>query len=435
MATDALPLAARMRPKTLDDVVGQEHILAPDKLLYRSIRADRLGSIILYGPPGTGKTSIAMVIANETKARFTQLNATTSGKKDMETAVKAAQTAQEHGRKTILFVDEIHRFNKAQQDYLLPFVEEGVVTLIGATTENPYFEVNPALVSRSIIFNLKPVTAEEMKPVIRRALSDPDRGLGSRNLSLEPEAETMIAEQANGDVRNALSVLEMAALNADGDTVSVDNVKAVIQKPHLQYDKDGDMHYDTISAFIKSMRGSDPDAVLYYLARMIESGEDPKFIARRIMIHACEDVGAADPMAIVVATAVSLCVERIGMPEGRIPLAMAATYIAMAPKSNAAAAGIDAALDYVKRHPSNDVPDHLRDAHYKSAKKLGHGVDYKYPHDFPGHWVDQQYLPDSVREFFYKNFHMGYEAAQAKYLNELRVAASKPAEPSQERRT
>ena len=435
MATDALPLAARMRPKTLDDVVGQEHILAPDKLLYRSIRADRLGSIILYGPPGTGKTSIAMVIANETKARFTQLNATTSGKKDMETAVKAAQTAQEHGRKTILFVDEIHRFNKAQQDYLLPFVEEGVVTLIGATTENPYFEVNPALVSRSIIFNLKPVTAEEMKPVIRRALSDPDRGLGSRNLSLEPEAEAMIAEQANGDVRNALSVLEMAALNADGDTVSVDNVKAVIQKPHLQYDKDGDMHYDTISAFIKSMRGSDPDAVLYYLARMIESGEDPKFIARRIMIHACEDVGAADPMAIVVATAVSLCVERIGMPEGRIPLAMAATYIAMAPKSNAAAAGIDAALDYVKRHPSNDVPDHLRDAHYKSAKKLGHGVDYKYPHDFPGHWVDQQYLPDSVREFFYKNFHMGYEAAQAKYLNELRVAASKPAEPSQERRT
>ena len=404
MATDALPLAARMRPKTLDDVVGQEHILAPDKLLYRSIRADRLGSIILYGPPGTGKTSIAMVIANETKARFTQLNATTSGKKDMETAVKAAQTAQEHGRKTILFVDEIHRFNKAQQDYLLPFVEEGVVTLIGATTENPYFEVNPALVSRSIIFNLKPVTAEEMKPVIRRALSDPDRGLGSRNLSLEPEAETMIAEQANGDVRNALSVLEMAALNADGDTVSVDNVKAVIQKPHLQYDKDGDMHYDTISAFIKSMRGSDPDAVLYYLARMIESGEDPKFIARRIMIHACEDVGAADPMAIVVATAVSLCVERIGMPEGRIPLAMAATYIAMAPKSNAAAAGIDAALDYVKRHPSNDVPDHLRDAHYKSAKKLGHGVDYKYPHDFPGHWVDQQYLPDALRGRVYYEY-------------------------------
>ena len=430
------PLASRLRPTDLDHYYGQRHILAPGSMLRRMVEADRVSSMILYGPPGTGKTSLASVIANTTSARFIQINATTAGKKDMQEAVtEAQQHLARNGMKTILFVDEIHRFNKAQQDYLLPFVEEGVVTLIGATTENPYFEVNPALVSRSIIFNLKPVTAEEMKPVIRRALSDPDRGLGSRNLSLEPEAETMIAEQANGDVRNALSVLEMAALNADGDTVSVDNVKAVIQKPHLQYDKDGDMHYDTISAFIKSMRGSDPDAVLYYLARMIESGEDPKFIARRIMIHACEDVGAADPMAIVVATAVSLCVERIGMPEGRIPLAMAATYIAMAPKSNAAAAGIDAALDYVKRHPSNDVPDHLRDAHYKSAKKLGHGVDYKYPHDFPGHWVDQQYLPDSVREFFYKNFHMGYEAAQAKYLNELRVAASKPAEPSQERRT
>ena len=430
------PLADHMRPQTLDEIIGQQHILAPGALLYRMIKADMLSSIVLYGPPGTGKTTIASVIAHTTNMDFYQVNATTSGKADMKTVTSGAQQLwEEENRGTILFIDEIHRFNKAQQDYLLPFVEEGVVTLIGATTENPYFEVNPALVSRSIIFNLKPVTAEEMKPVIRRALSDPDRGLGSRNLSLEPEAETMIAEQANGDVRNALSVLEMAALNADGDTVSVDNVKAVIQKPHLQYDKDGDMHYDTISAFIKSMRGSDPDAVLYYLARMIESGEDPKFIARRIMIHACEDVGAADPMAIVVATAVSLCVERIGMPEGRIPLAMAATYIAMAPKSNAAAAGIDAALDYVKRHPSNDVPDHLRDAHYKSAKKLGHGVDYKYPHDFPGHWVDQQYLPDSVREFFYKNFHMGYEAAQAKYLNELRVAASKPAEPSQERRT
>ena len=393
-------------------------------------------SFILWGPPGVGKTTLARIVATQLERPFFTLSAVTSGVKEVREVIESARKQRFFdARPPFLFIDEIHRFNKAQQDYLLPFVEEGVVTLIGATTENPYFEVNPALVSRSIIFNLKPVTAEEMKPVIRRALSDPDRGLGSRNLSLEPEAEAMIAEQANGDVRNALSVLEMAALNADGDTVSVDNVKAVIQKPHLQYDKDGDMHYDTISAFIKSMRGSDPDAVLYYLARMIESGEDPKFIARRIMIHACEDVGAADPMAIVVATAVSLCVERIGMPEGRIPLAMAATYIAMAPKSNAAAAGIDAALDYVKRHPSNDVPDHLRDAHYKSAKKLGHGVDYKYPHDFPGHWVDQQYLPDSVREFFYKNFHMGYEAAQAKYLNELRVAASKPAEPSQERRT
>ena len=414
------PLAVRMRPETIDEIAGQSHILYPGSLLDKMIRTDTLQSIVLYGPPGTGKTTIARVVANTTKAGFEKINAVQAGKKDIEAVCAKARKAMDAGGRTILFIDEIHRFNKAQQDYLLPFVEEGVVVLIGATTENPYFEVNPALVSRSIIFNLKPVDAEEMKPVIRRALLDKERGLGDQDLSIEPEAEAMIAEQANGDVRNALSVLEMAALNAEDGLIRTGDVKAVIQKPHLQYDKDGDMHYDTVSAFIKSMRGSDPDAVLYYLARMIESGEDPKFIARRIMIHACEDVGNADPMAIVVATAVSLCVERIGMPEGRIPLAMAATYIAMAPKSNAACAGIDAAMDYVRKHPSNDVPDHLRDAHYKSAKKLSHGVDYKYPHDFPGHWVPQQYLPDSVREFFYQNFHMGYESTQAEYQNDVR---------------
>ncbi len=324
------------------------------------------------------------------------------------------------GEKTILFVDEIHRFNKAQQDYLLPFVEEGVVTLIGATTENPYFEVNPAINSRSTIFQLKPVTADDIKVLLRRTMADADKGLGASGLTLDDTALAMIAEQANGDARTALNVLEMAALNTNTSIITDEDVKAVIQKPHLQYDKDGDMHYDTISAFIKSMRGSDPDAVLYYLARMIEAGEDPKFIARRIMVHACEDVGCADPMAIVVTTAVSLCVERIGMPEGRIPLAMAAVYVAMAPKSNSMAAGIDAALAYLKDHPFNDVPDAMRDNHYKSASKLGHGIGYLYPHDFPYHWIPQRYLPDAVKEFFYQNSHMGYEQKQADYQNDIR---------------
>ena len=416
-----IPLAERLRPRTADEYIGQEHLMGKNGVFRKFFETGNVPSFILWGPPGVGKTTLARIVATQLERPFFTLSAVTSGVKEVREVIESARKQRFFdARPPFLFIDEIHRFNKAQQDYLLPFVEEGVVTLIGATTENPYFEVNPALVSRSIIFNLKPVTAEEMKPVIRRALSDPDRGLGSRNLSLEPEAEAMIAEQANGDVRNALSVLEMAALNADGDTVSVDNVKAVIQKPHLQYDKDGDMHYDTISAFIKSMRGSDPDAVLYYLARMIEAGEDPKFIARRIMIHACEDVGCADPMAIVVATAVSLCVERIGMPEGRIPLAMAAVYVAMAPKSNSMAAGIDAALAYLKEHPSNDVPDAMRDNHYKSASKLGHGIGYLYPHDFPYHWIPQRYLPDAVKEFFYQNSHMGYEQKQADYQNDIR---------------
>lgn len=413
------PLALRMRPRNLDEIAGQAHCVGPGSLLRKMVESDTLQSILLYGPPGTGKTTIASVIANATKADFKQLNAVSSGKKDIETVCSAAKKAQEKDpdARTVLFIDEIHRFNKAQQDFLLPFVEQGVVTLIGATTENPFFEVNPALVSRSVLFELTPVPKGDIESLLDRAMSDAERGLGSSGKTLLPDARSMLAEQANGDVRTALSMLETACLQSGAAEITTDDVDAVIQRPHLRYDKDGDMHYDTISAFIKSMRGSDPDAVLYYLARMITAGEDPKFIARRIMVHAAEDVGCADPMALCVATAAAQAVERVGLPEGRIILAEAAVYVAMAPKSNAMAAGIDAAMEYVRQHPSDDVPDHLKDAHYKSAKKLGHGVGYQYPHDFPGHWVPQQYLPASVTERFYKNSHVGHEQSQADYQN------------------
>lgn len=413
------PLAIRMRPRTLDEIAGQQQCIGPGSLLYKMIKADTLQSILLYGPPGTGKTTIASVIASATKADFKQINAVASGKKDIEVVCSAAKKAMEAdpGHRTILFIDEIHRFNKAQQDYLLPFVEQGVVTLVGATTENPFFEVNPALVSRSVLVQLKPVDAEDIGTVLDRAMSDAERGLAGSGKTLDPDARAMIAEQANGDVRTALSILETAHLQADGASITVQDVDAVIQHPHLRYDKDGDMHYDTVSAFIKSMRGSDPDAVLYYLARLITAGEDPKFIARRIMIHAAEDVGCADPMALCVAVSASQAVERIGMPEGQIILAEAALYVAMAPKSNSASAGIAEAMEYVRKHPSDDVPDHLKDAHYKSAKKLGHGVGYLYPHDFPTHWVPQRYLPKSVMERFYRNSHLGHEREQADYQN------------------
>ena len=415
------PLAMRMRPKTVDEIVGQSHILNKDGLLYKMIANDAMHSILLYGPPGTGKTTIANVIAKTTKANFEQLNAVAAGKKDIENVcTKARKDLDANGTRTILFIDEIHRFNKAQQDYLLPFVEQGTVILIGATTENPYFEVNPALVSRSVLFELKPIEKDDIKSLITRALNDKDKGLGLKQQTIDDDALELLAEQANGDVRHALSLLELASLNASQQNITSDDVKAVIQKPHIHYDKDGDKHYDTISAFIKSMRGSDPDAVLYYLAKMIESGEDPKFIARRIMICASEDVSNADPMAILVATEASLAVERIGMPEGRIILAQAALYVALAPKSNSAITGIDAALEYVRKHPSNDEPDYLKDAHYKSAAKLGHGVGYLYPHDYNNHYVFQQYLPDSVKEHFYHNSHIGYEQKQADYINGIR---------------
>lgn len=416
------PLAIRMRPTQIDEVVGQTHILNPDSLLYKMIQNDTLSSILLYGPPGTGKTTIANVIAATTHADFQEINAVAAGKKDIEKVCDNAKKIwNETQTKTILFIDEIHRFNKAQQDYLLPFVENGTVTLIGATTENPYFEVNPALVSRSILYELKPIETDDIKTLLIRALNDKDKGLGDKNQTINDDALQILAEQANGDTRHALSLLEMASLSArDNNPITIDDVKAVVQKPHIHYDKDGDNHYDTISAFIKSMRGSDPDAVLYYLARMLEAGEDPKFIARRIMIAASEDVSNADPMAIIIATNAALAVERIGMPEGRIILAQAALYIAMAPKSNSAITGIDRAMNYIKQHPSNEIPDILKDAHYKSAAKLGHGTGYLYPHDYPGHWCRQKYLPDSVKEYFYENSHNGYEQVQADYQNQLR---------------
>ena len=415
------PLAVRMRPQTIDDILGQQHIIGPDTPLYKFIKEDKIPSILFYGPPGTGKTTIANVIAKMTKSDFQKVNAVAAGKKDLEAVCTKAKKQLENGIKTILFIDEIHRFNKSQQDYLLPFVEDGTIILIGATTENPFFEVNGALISRLKIFELKPIGPSDIRNLLVKALSDSINGLGERKQNITEDALDFIVEQSNGDARNALSILDYASAYAgDNNDITDEHVSAITQKAMLRYDKDGDMHYDTISAFIKSMRGSDPDAVLYYLARMIQAGEDPKFIARRIMIHAAEDVGNADPMALVLATNASLAAERIGFPEAQIILAQAATYVAMAPKSNTACRGISEAMEYVKNHPSNEVPNHLKDAHYKGAAKLGHGTDYLYPHDFPDHWVPQNYLPDGVDAQFYHNSHMGYEKIQAEYQNKIR---------------
>lgn len=410
------PLANRMRPKTIEDVVGQEHILGKDKLLYRSIKADRISSLIFYGPPGTGKTTLAQVIANTTKADFREMNATCAGKKDMEDAVKHAQDILGmSGRRTILFIDEIHRFNKGQQDYLLPFVENGTIILIGATTENPYFEVNRALISRSMVLELKPLDREDIITILKHAISDADNGLGKEKMSIDDDALVFLADMCNGDARSALNALEIAFLTTDRDAdgsihIDVDVASSCIQKRILGYDKDGDNHYDTISAFIKSMRGSDPDATVYYLARMLYAGEDVKFIARRIMICASEDVSNADPQAIVIATAASQAVERIGMPEARIILAQAAIYVACAPKSNSSITAIDAAMNSVKNEPMGQIPPYLKDAHYSGAKELGRGLTYKYPHNYPDHYVEQQYLPDAVKDRkFYEPSDSGYE--------------------------
>ncbi len=410
------PLAARMRPKTLDEVVGQQHIIGKDKLLYRAISADKLSSIILYGPPGTGKTTLAKVIANTTKAEFMQINATTSGKKDMEEVVaKAKDNLGMYGKKTILFIDEIHRFNKGQQDYLLPFVEDGTLVLIGATTENPYFEVNGALLSRSVIFELRPLTPEDITKLIDRALTDEENGLGSYRAVMDEDAKAFLADLADGDARHALNAVELGVLTTQrsGDGlihITKEVAEECIQKKVARYDKDGDNHYDTISAFIKSMRGSDPDAAVYYLARMLNAGEDPKFIARRMMICASEDVGNADPQAIQVAVAASLAVERIGMPEGQIILSQCASYIATAPKSNSSCNAIMDANRAVRETGNLPIPTHLQDAHYKSSAKLGHGIGYQYSHDFPNHYVEQQYLPDGlVGTTFYDPGDLGYE--------------------------
>ena len=410
------PLAARMRPTTLDEVVGQKHIIGKDKLLYRAIKADKLGSVIFYGPPGTGKTTLAKVIANTTSARFEQINATVAGKKDMEEIVKNAKDAiGMYGKKTILFVDEIHRFNKSQQDYLLPFVEDGTITLIGATTENPYFEVNNALLSRSRVFELKPLEKQDIRELVMRAVNDTEKGMGTYGADITDEAADFLADVANGDARAALNAVELGILTTDKSEdgkihITIDVASECIQKRVVRYDHDGDNHYDTISAFIKSMRGSDPDAAVYYLAWMLYAGEDVKFIARRIMICASEDVGNADPNALVVAVSAAQAVERIGMPESQIILSQAASYVATAPKSNAAYMGIAKAMKTVADMRTMPVPAHLQDKHYKGAEKLGHGLGYKYAHDYPNHYVTQQYLPDGMEGMrFYEPSENGYE--------------------------
>ena len=424
------PLAARMRPRTLDEVMGQEHIIGEDKLLYRAIKADKISSVIFYGPPGTGKTTLAKVIAGTTSAEFTQINATVAGKKDMEEVVAKAKEIQGmYGKRTILFIDEIHRFNKAQQDYLLPFVEDGTVILIGATTENPYFEVNGALLSRSIIFELKPIPMEAVRELLKKAVYDAERGMGAYEAVIDEAALDFLADISGGDARHALNAIELGIMStgrsADGKIrITLDVAQECIQKRAARYDKSGDNHYDTISAFIKSMRGSDPDAAVYYLARMLYAGESVAFVARRIMICAAEDVGNADPQALVVATNASLAVERIGMPEAQIILAQAAAYVASAPKSNAASAGIFAAMEEVGRTGNLPIPTHLQDAHYKGAAKLGRGTGYKYAHDYPNHYVRQQYLPYELDgKEFYKPSGNGYEAKIREHMQRIKEEA------------
>ena len=421
------PLASRVRPKTLDQVVGQEHIIGKDKLLYRAIKADKISSIIFYGPPGTGKTTLAKVIANTTSADFMQLNATVAGKKDMEDVVaKAKQNMAMSGRKTILFVDEIHRFNKGQQDYLLPFVEDGTVVLIGATTENPYFEVNSALISRSIVFELHPLSVENIKTLILRAVNDKTDGMGIYNGVIDDDAVMFLAEISNGDARTALNAVELGILTTDPAQdgkihITLEVAQQCVQKRALKYDKSGDNHYDTISAFIKSMRGSDPDAAVYYLSRMLYAGESVDFISRRILICAAEDVGMANPQALVVANAAAQAVHQVGMPEAQIILSEAVIYVASSPKSNSACNAIFAANEVVRSTVTAKVPAHLQDAHYKGSAKLGHGIGYKYAHDYPNHYVKQQYLPDGLEDSrFYEPGDLGYEVEVKNYFKKIK---------------
>ena len=427
---DESPLASRLRPTTLDEVVGQQHIVGKDKLLYRAIKADKLSSIIFYGPPGTGKTTLAKVIANTTSAEFMQINATSAGKKDMEEVVAAAKNNQGmYGKKTILFIDEIHRFNKGQQDYLLPFVEDGTIILIGATTENPYFEVNPALLSRSVIFELKKLSTEDIRTLLLRAVNDTEKGMGSYHAQMDDDALEFLADMANGDARAALTAIELGILTTDRSEdgiihITLDVASECIQKRVINYDKTGDNHYDTISAFIKSMRGSDPDAAVYYLAKMLYAGEEVAFIARRIMICASEDVGNADPRALTVAVSAAQAVERIGMPEAQIILSQAATYVACAPKSNSACNAIFAANEEVRRSGNLPIPAHLQDAHYKGAAKLGHGTGYKYAHDYPNHYVEQQYLPyELTGKKYYEPSWNGYEAKIREHMKRIKDEA------------
>ncbi|MDY5577180.1 MAG: replication-associated recombination protein A [Lachnospiraceae bacterium] len=430
------PLASRMRPSTLEEVVGQKHIIGKDKLLYRAIKADKISSILFYGPPGTGKTTLAKVIANTTSAQFCQINATVASKKDMEDVVaQAKNTMGMYGKRTILFIDEIHRFNKSQQDYLLPFVEDGTLILIGATTENPFFEVNGALISRSIIFELKPLEKADILELIHRAVYDERKGMGSYGAEIDDEAAEFLADISGGDARMALNAVELGILTTDRAEdgkihITVEVAEQCIQKKVVRYDKNGDNHYDTISAFIKSMRGSDPDAAVYYLAKMLYAGESVTFIARRIIICASEDVGNADPNALCVAVAAAQAVHQIGMPEARIILSQAVTYVASAPKSNAAYLAVDKALEAVKNvdhsggNQAFDIPVHLKDAHYKGAAKLGHGLGYQYAHDYPNHYVRQQYLPEGLTgQKFYEPTEMGYEKNIREHLDRIQREA------------
>lgn len=421
------PLAARMRPDALEEILGQDHIIGQDTLLYRAIKADKLSSIILYGPPGTGKTTIAKVIAKQTKADFVQLNATASGKKDMEEVISHAKDNRGmYGRRTILFIDEIHRFNKGQQDYLLPFVEDGTIILIGATTENPYFEVNSALLSRSRIFELKTLDRDSLKKLILKAVSDEKKGMGAYHAVIDEDAASFLADVSDGDARTALNAVELGIMTTERGSdgmihITLKVAEQCIQKRAIKYDREGDNHYDTISAFIKSMRGSDPDAAVFYLARMLNAGEDIKFIARRMVICASEDVGNADPQALQVATAAFLAIERVGMPEAQIILSQAAAYIATAPKSNSAVMAISEAMQAVRETPNVTIPVHLQDAHYGGAAKLGRGEGYLYSHDYPDHYVRQQYMPYELegREFYHIS-DMGYEKKIREHMSRLK---------------
>lgn len=398
------PLADRMRPQTINEFVGQQHLIGDGNFLNRAIKADRITSMILFGPPGTGKTTLAMIIANSTNMRFEKLSAVTSGVKDIREVInKAEEDLKFYNKRTILFIDEIHRFNKAQQDALLPFVERGIIILIGATTENPYFEVNKALLSRCMVLTLEHLEKEDLLNLLNRALTDKEKGLGNYNVDIDKESIEYLITVADGDARVLLNSLEIGVLSTPSDEkglikIDLDTIRECIQVKKARYDKDGDEHYDTVSAFIKSMRGTDPNATMYWLAKMINAGEDPKFIARRIIIAASEDVGNADPTALQVAVSAFNAVSIIGMPEGRIPLAQAALYVATAPKSNSSMVAIDGALEDIKNLETANVPLHLKDAHYKGAERLGHGKDYKYPHDYPFNYIPQDYLPEEFKD-------------------------------------
>ncbi|MCS7172760.1 MAG: replication-associated recombination protein A [Armatimonadetes bacterium] len=422
----SLPLAARMRPRTLEEFVGQQHLVGPGRFLHRLLTSGELASLILYGPPGTGKTSLARVLSNVLRAHFVSLNAVTSGVADVRRVIQEARDRLRYrGERTVLFIDEIHRFNRAQQDLLLPAVEEGTVVLIGATTQNPFFDVNPTLLSRCRLLRLEPLRPEEIQEIVERALRDPERGLGRERVELSPEALAHLVDAANGDARVALNALEMAVRTTPPDAdgvrrVGLGAVEEALQRRVIRYDRSGDEHYDVASAFIKSLRGSDPDAAVYWLVRMLEAGEDPRFIARRLVVHAAEDVGLADPLALIVAVAAAHAVEFVGLPEARIPLAEAALYIACAPKSNAVVRALAQARSDLERLPALPVPPHLRDASYPGSAQLGHGRGYRYPHDFPDGFVEQDYLPENLQgRVYYEPTDRGHEAKIRERLQRL----------------